>query len=1196
MANTYSIQLEHGNLVPGSEVITVSGGQFDALVKDQDYTIDYVNGIVNILLDGGVARLPGVRTNDTNLSITYRRKVDFTKEANLDSHIEVYGEITKVSGIFEVSVAQKPINSVFRVFNKTTGEEYSIVSYLNDTVSFSGVTAPRTLDLTDTPAEFRDRSFTGSDFINTIAAVLPDELKPAKEHLISTSTGITAWTLFKYLIQGGITVPQSTYAIEITSNVSNIKLITGSPILRRCTKELIQGTDYTAITDDTQHTLTIQFTSTGLNAIQNNSVFYQLSKSFGIYDQILLDNTDITVTEHQFIFHENYISEVSAFGPDGFAYLQKLQLFVKKGQEVDNLLYPAFIVTNRAGDTSYVFGVDYTLDPVYERLVRIETGAIASLQLVNVIYKDEESFTIDQITIAQDVVLVDYDHGTNSIDWTPSFIDVPIQEVRQLVKDLRFVTLKEMMANDAITMYRTLSNGTIQSVNITNVDLLNHRIQFDPLPENDTYYIDYIARTQAIDPGTNYFVTYQCGARREALINNYAELLGLTTGITTRTEQFDMVTKQSSVQLGFTPADPTKSVIYETSDPEKAPVTTITAFDASTNTLHFIPIISAGKYSVDYPVTGFQTEALRKAVQGLLEAVRLGPTKLSIERAVERFTGITPTVVDALNDGFKLTNGTDSDYLAPLPPVVSPPLSDGSSSIAYAASRFNTGLELKANNNAWVAYSALNDLRVDEGSFSLLLGTLWDGDDKQSHYLLDMVGTNEFTNRITLYKNKRNSLVFEIHDADSNVHRVTTDVTWIPRKEIHYLNKGQNQVKLAYPPSYTIMDFNANGQSDIFEANRTEFVITPIYGGPSGLGLNITVLIQIPNDPTFATEAGQGGIANKLRTTASIFEGHGAKLTIQTEMSFIQGCKYFDNVLLELFKRGHDVHLFLDIPANVISDEDRDIYILERRNALAEIGIGGATTDGVAGGYVIGDFATRFPALGFEYASAYKDPMTGESLPFHTEVFRASSGPDFTIPDPNGNLVYLPGDTGIDFQHNPMIVQSFIPITNSLITAMLKSSPDRVNTWYFVLGINDFTNYETILMEQWLINTVDPLVATGRVAWRTLLTSYNLFLEYEKFLQVNRNRVRSDGYGYGYGGIQLIRALQWNQVKKTLTFDSVDKAGYYLFSYIAGFSKFEEAEHQITCTWKLHTKDSQPPVIKMFLDGDLVNHKTFGDL
>jgi len=67
-------------------------------------------------------------------------------------------------------------------------------------------------------------------------------------------------------------------------------------------------------------------------------------------------------------------------------------------------------------------------------------------------------------------------------------------------------------------------------------------------------------------------------------------------------------------------------------------------------------------------------------------------------------------------------------------------------------------------------------------------------------------------------------------------------------------------------------------------------------------------------------------------------------------------------------------------------------------------------------------------------------------------------------------------------------------------------------------------------------------------------------------------------------------------VKKTLTFDSVDKAGYYLFSYIAGFSKFEEAEHQITCTWKLHTKDSQPPVIKMFLDGDLVNHKTFGDL
>jgi len=1194
MANTYSIKLQHADLVPGSEVITTSGGQFDALVRDRDYTMDYRNGIVNILLDGGASKLPGAKVSDLNLSITYRRQVDFAKEMNLESHIEVYGEIAKITGTFEVSTAHKPIGSVSRVFNKTIGEEYTIISYLNDKIQINGVTLPRTLDLTDRPTELRESILTGNYFTNTLGLILPDELKPAKEHLINSSTGITSWTMFKYLVQSGISILQPTYTLEVTSNISNIKLITGSPIFRRCTRELIAGTDYSVILDDTQLILTIQFTETGLSVIKNNSVFYQLSKSFGIHEQYLFDGKDILDTEHRFIFNENYISEVTSFGPDEFAYLQKMQPFVEKGQDVDILSYSNFIVTNRARTIIYRLGTDYTLDSVYKRLIRIDTGNIASLQLVQVIYVDKEDFTIDQITIAQDVVLADYDYGTNSIDWSPSFVDTPIQEIRQLVKDLRFVTLKELMANENVVMYRKRNNQVLQKINIVEVDVLNHRIQFDPLPENDTYYIDYVARTQAIDPSANYFVTYTYGARRKALIDNYAALLGLTTGTVTRTEQFDMVTKQSSIQLGFAPADPMRVVIYKTDDPEKAPVTTITTFDSSTNTLYFIPIISAGSYTVDYPVVGFETEELRKAVKSLLEAFRLGPTKLSIERAVERFTGITPTVIDSLDNGFNLTNSTDSDYLAPLMPVVSPALSDGNSSIAYAASRFNTGLELKANNNAWVSYSALNDLRIEEGSFSFLLGTLWDGDDKQSHYLLDMVGTDDFTNRITLYKNKRNSLVFEVHDTDSKVHRVTTDISWIPRKEIHYLDKGQSTVKLSYPPSYTIMDFNANGQSDIFEANRTEFIITPIYAGPSGLGLNITTLIQIPNDPTFAEEAGQGGIANKLRTMASIFESHGAKLTIQTEMSFIQGCKYFDNVLLDLYKRGHDVHLFLDIPVNVISDEDRDVYIFERRNALAEIGIGGTNTSGVAGGYVIGDFATRFPTLGFEYASAYKDPMTGESLPFRTDVFRASSGPDFSIPDPQGNLVYLPGDTGIDFQHNPMIVQSFIPITNSLITAMLKSSPDRVNTWYFVLGINDFTDSEILLMEQWLINTVDPLVATGKVAWRTLVTSYNLFLEYEKFLEVNQNRVRADGYSYG--GLQLIRALQWNQVKKELTFDPIDKAGYHLFSYIAGFSKFEEAEHQITCTWKLHTKDGQPPMMKMFLDGDLVNHKTFGDL
>jgi len=1195
MTNSYPIKLQHDNLVYGSEVITVPGGQFDALIRDRDYTIDYQNGIVNILLTGIAGILPGAGTEDLHFDITYSRQVDFKKELTLDAHIEVFGEVATVSNVLQLSVAHGPIGDVFRAFNKTTGEEYTVTSFLNTTILINGIQAPRTVDLTNQKAILRDRLLSNGQFHDTVGLTLPVELTPAKEHPISSATSVVAQTDYKYLVQGNVDILQTTYTFEITPDISNIKIITGSTILRRAKQTLTQGTDYSVIIDDQALTLTITFTTAGMNLIKKNSVFYRLLKTFRTSEEFLYEGSSILDTEHRLVFTENYISEVTSFSPDGNAPLVKLRPFIEKQQEIDKLVYPTIIVTNRAGTVVYKEGVDYNVDTTFHRLTRVETGNITTLQVVSIIYIDEEEFVVDQVNVAQDVVVVDYDYGTNSLDWSPSFHDAPVQEVRKLVEDLRFLTLTKFPADVNVRMYRKRDNNSIQNINIVDVDLLNKRIQFDPLPGNDTYTIDYTSRDQLIDPGTSYFVTYDYGARKRALINNYASLLGLTTGTVIRAEQFDMVTKQNSVQLSFTPNNPTSALIFKTGDPDKEPLSTITGFDPSGNMLHFVPIISAGNYTVEYPVTGFETERLRQAIEALLEAFRLGPTALSIERAVRTLTGLTPNVVDALNDGFKLTNGTDSDFLVPLPPVVSPPLSDGTSSIEFVPSRFNNGLELEAKNNAWVAYSALNDLRVEEGSFSFLLGTLWDGDDGRTHQLLDMMGTDEFTNRITLYKNKRNSLVFEVHDADSNLYRVTTDVTWIPRNEIIFLKKGRSTAKLPYSPAYTIVDFNANNQSDIFEANRTEFIITPIFSGPSGLGLNITTLIQIPDDPLFAIEATQRGLANKLRTLVDIYKKHGAKLTIQTELSFIRGCAQFDNVLLELVQRGHDVHLFLDIPQTVITDEDRDVYVLERRNALADIGIGGNSEDGVAGGYVIGDFATRFPALGFEYASAYIDPLTGEALPIRTDVFRVSAGSDFAVGDPLGQLVYLPGDTGIDFQHNPMIVQSFIPITNSLITAIQKARPDMVSTWYSVFNINDFTAYEITLIDQWL-GTVDPLVRAGKMRWRTLLESYRLFLEFEKFQEVNQNRVRSDGYGYGYGGIQNIRALQWDEVTNTITFDPVDQAGYYLFSYISGFSKFEEAEHLITCTWKLHTNDGQPPMVKLFLDGELMNHKTFGDL
>jgi len=1199
----YPIKLKHKNLLPGSEIITVPGGQFDALVRDQDYTIDYKNGIVTIALTGIVATLPQVHTSDVvDLNISYRRKVNFSEEFILESHVEVFNEVAIVSDVFQLTVTNGPVLDVFRAFNRTTGELYTVSSFLNKTIFITGSNTPRAVDLARQTSLLRTRVISNGQFDNTLGIILPEDLQPAKEHKLTSANIIQADTLFKFLVRGGVDIVENIYEIEVTPQASGVELYTGSTILRRATRRLISNVDFVATINATTMLLTVTLTATGKAVIGSNSVFYRLNKTYPIQGQSLFEGANITESEHRLAFVEDFLSEVVSFGADSLAHLLGFEPFIKKGQEVDEFVFPSLVVTNQAGTITFVEGTDYVVDTAFKRLIRVSTSTtLLPHATIKVIYVDQEDF-FASITIMQDVVLVDYDYGSNALNWTPSFTDTVFEERRELAEDTRFVTLSQFPADKEVIVFRTLDNQRVQQINVVDVDLVSKRIQLDPVPATTTYIIEYTARDQVIDPGTNYFISYRYGARKRALMDNFATLLGITTGTVIRTETFDLVNGQGKVVLGTVPSDHTRILIYATGDPDKTPLATAKTFDTSTDTLFFTNVISAGNYTIEYPVVGFQTEQLRTAIIALLQSFILGPTRESLVLLVQALTGIEPDVIESLSNGFNLTSGTDSDFLNPLPPVISPPLSDGSSSIEFAPSRFNNGVSLKAANNAWISYSALNNLRVEEGSFSFLLGTLWDGDDERPHHLFDMVGTDNFTNRITLYKNKRGSLAFEIHDKHSKLHRVTTDINRIVRNEIIFLEEGQSSVRLAHSPAYTIVDLNNNQQSDIFEANRTEFIITPIFGGIAGLGLNITTLVQISDDPSFVTQIGQAAVAAKLRALANVYESHQGKLTVQTEKSFIEGCQLFDNVLLELAERGHDVHLFIDLPQSVISDQERELYILERRNLLNAIGIEAGDKDGIAGGFEIDNFASVFPELGLDYASAFIDPLTNEGLVDRTDVFRASLGPEFSIPDPEGALVYMPGDVNIDFQKNPMIVQSFIPITNSLLSAAAMARPDVINSWYFVVNVNDFTVPETVLFNGWITSVVDPLVQTGRVFWRTLSGTLTVFREYEKFLEINRNRVRfvTGSYGsygvYGYGGLQEIKALTWDEVHNLLSFTPIEKSGFYLFSYISGFSKFEEAEHFITCTWKLHTRDQMPPVVKMFLDGELVNHKIFGDL
>ncbi len=64
-----------------------------------------------------------------------------------------------------------------------------------------------------------------------------------------------------------------------------------------------------------------------------------------------------------------------------------------------------------------------------------------------------------------------------------------------------------------------------------------------------------------------------------------------------------------------------------------------------------------------------------------------------------------------------------------------------------------------------------------------------------------------------------------------------------------------------------------------------------------------------------------------------------------------------------------------------------------------------------------------------------------------------------------------------------------------------------------------------------------------------------------------------------------LTAYSWNQETKRLLIEAAPVAGYYFFSYVTGFVNFDETEHFIEATWKIHTNDGTAPRLRLYVDG-----------
>ena len=1176
----YTIQLQQTNIIYDSEKVTIPGG-YGTLTRGHHYTMDFVNGIITIILDA-LTMYPLLSLQ--NMSIEYKYQVDFSQHYTLESHIPVYNELATVIETWKLKVVNSPIATVSRVYNVTTKETYVVESISNDIIEISGYTAPATTVLTQQLTNVRNSEFSGKQMLLTVPVPYMSGYN-VNEHLLVSVDRIYATTKAIRLIEGGRTAYQSNWSMIVEPETYDIDIYTGSTILRRAKVALLVTTDYTYTISN--GVLSILFTTSGQTKIGSNSVYLILHKSYVPLDFVLYDNTEYRI---------NYIYDARAENitfTTRIHTLSKLFSYVQASQLYDDLLTSPVFVMNANGDL-YIETQDYVINYQQRQIIYLTTGNITSGETVIVYYRDAEDVYMD-FTYLSDTVVVDYEWGANVLNWTINTTDTTyVQDMdcgvlheRQIVKlDYYPASWQDIIIYEKGDVTKTKVGRVVDYRQSSNDVFIKEIVK------KGSYVLEYAVCNQLITPNTVYYVSYKYGARRDALVDNFARLMGIVNFTIIRKETYNFTTLQSTVTLNYSPVDRNTIIIYKEDDTTKTAITMATDYNESTQTITFNPIGIAGTYIVEYKSVGYDTDTIRKAVKGMTAAVQEGPTVQGLKNLIAAFTSEEPTITLMSDEGTILGSEDSTIKGSRLSPLVSESSSvqaDGTPSIVYLPSRFNTGLSVQAQNNAWVRISGENNLSMTEGTIELLIGNFFDGNDEQIHYFVDAVGTDKYTNRLALYKNSQGRLCFEIFDKDSQLYRSTMDVTRIVTAESYTLQKGDSQVVLQAMPAYTSIDINENEQSDVFEADQSKFLIYPVYTDEQKLlPLYVTIEVLIGINSDYTTLSGYTGVVNKLNRLATIVESHGGRLSIYTELEFMQGCVVHGNILRTLKQQGHSVGVYVDIPTDLLHEEDRKLYVQQRKTyceTLMECSIAA-----IASGTQINNTVDELSVMGFNVISEYIDPYTLEPIKFEPYVYRPDSQ-DFTQEDKNGNIVYVPGVSHWGWNRHPITAQSMNEIELSLRTSLNKKVSSRVNSWYLPIHIADLdkTNWNTELnlLDGLFTSVVDPLVSTEQVEWKTIQDIYEKFLFWELW--------------YNEAGFRDIRqsiltAKTFNRHTMTLTFEPAKESGTYMFDFIAGWSKYEETEHFVSISFKLHTEDGLAPFYKLFVDGKLSNNIRFSDL
>jgi hypothetical protein len=270
--------------------------------------------------------------------------------------------------------------------------------------------------------------------------------------------------------------------------------------------------------------------------------------------------------------------------------------------------------------------------------------------------------------------------------------------------------------------------------------------------------------------------------------------------------------------------------------------------------------------------------------------------------------------------------------------------------------------------------------------------------------------------------------------------------------------------------------------------------------------------------------------AQLMRDYADLFETYGAKLTWESK-ELTDGClRWGDDVLLEMQQRGHGIGLHADVGGNS-NDQCSEMKdeLVEMKSKLEQLGVTVRHVSGIAsrcdwvGAAVDAGFSFTTGTVAYATVSLtpklipeqFRDCSNPAQChqPYPTTLeerlhpWRANSGLDWIIHDPDGELVILPENGGLSskyeqsvseeaVQHGSEFTREDIDVfIDELETVVEIADPDQVNTYYVSWSLG--SPLDKTLLEEWL-QRIQPYVENGKVQWKTLPEMYDAYLQWEQ--------------------------------------------------------------------------------------------------